>query len=116
MARVKANSYGNGTVYMGENRFKNPDGTITESFGYFNSPSGKKTYTDHERNILVLSSDSDKVGTIYAHDKLVYAPTEIITESEIFEEAERLADGKTFEDFLITAAVRLGGENRANKR
>lgn len=114
MARVKANSYGNGTVYMGENKFKNPDGSITEVFGYFDSPSGKRTYTDSERNTVVLRSDNIRsVGAVYSGGKAVYIPTEIMTEDEILEEARRLADGKPAEDFLITAAVKLGGKNKA---
>lgn len=112
--RVKANSYGDGTVYMGGNTFKNPDGTITEKYGYFTSPSGKRTYTTKDKEILILkSSDIFAVGSIIQNDEFIYQPSEVMTENEIHEEATRMANGKPVEDFLIAAAKKLGGANRA---
>ncbi len=112
MARVKANSYGNGVVYMGGNLIKQPNGTIIRVKGYFTSPSGKRTYTDDADNILVLkSNDIYEVGTIYAGGEIKYKPSEIMTEDEIMEEAEKM--GEPVENFLLTAAVKLGGANKA---
>lgn len=112
MARVPANSYGNGVVYMGGNLIKQADGTIIRVQGYFTSPSGKRTYTDSANNILVLkSNDIYEVGTIYANGEVRYKPSEIMTEAEIIAEAEKF--GKPVEDFLISAAAKLGGKNKA---
>lgn len=112
MARVPANSYGDGTVYLGGNRIKLPDGAIISVQGYFTSPSGKRTYTDSANSILVLkSADIYEVGTIYANGVVKYKPSEIMTEAEIIAEAEKF--GKPVEDFLISAAVKLGGANKA---
>ena len=115
MARVKANSYGDGTVYLGGNKFKNPDGSIREVTGYFVSPSGKRTYTDADTgDIIVLgSANIREVGTIYNNDAVKYQPTEIMTEQEIREEAERLAGGKLAEKFYADAVRNLGGANKA---
>ena len=114
MARVKANSYGDGTVYMGGNTFKNPDGTITEKYGYFTSPSGKRTYTTKDKEILILkSSDIFSVGSIIQNNEFTYQPSEIMTENEIYEEAKKMAGDKPVEDFFFDAARKLGGLNKA---
>ena len=112
MARVPANSYGDGTIYLGGNLIKQPDGTIIRVKGYFTSPSGKRTFTDDAGNILVLrSNDIYEVGTIYAGGETKYKPSEIMTEAEIMEEAKKM--GEPVENFLLTAAVKLGGANKA---
>lgn len=114
MARVKANSYGDGTIYMGGNTIKHPDGSVEEHYGYFTSPSGKRTYTTKNKEILILkSSDIFAVGSIIQNDEFIYQPSEVMTENEIHEEAKRMANGKTVEDFLIAAAKKLGGANKA---
>lgn len=114
MARVPANSYGDGAVYVGGNLIKQADGTIIRVKGYFTSPSGKRTYTDDSGNILVLkAADIHEVGTTYANGEIKYKPSEIMTEFEIVEEAKKIANGAPVEDFLISAAVKLGGANKA---
>lgn len=115
MARVKANSYGNGVVYMGGNLIKQPDGTIMRVEGYFDSPSGKRTYTSPETgHIMVLrTKDFERVGTIYHNDETLYEPTEIMTEAEILEEAKKLANGQPVEKYIEAAIRSLGGANKA---
>lgn len=116
MARVKANSYGDGTVYLGGNKFKNPDGNISEVFGYFTSPSGKRTYTNKDGEILILkSSDIFSVGSIIQNNEFTYQPSEVMTENEIYEEAKKMAGDKPVEDFFFDAARKLGGPNKAVK-
>ena len=116
MARIPANSYGDGTVYLGGNKFKKPDGSIEERYGYFTSPSGKRTYTNKDQEILILkSSDIFSVGSIIQNDVFTYIPSEVMTENEIYDEAKRMAGDKPVEDFFFDAARKLGGPNKAVK-
>lgn len=110
MARVAANSYGDGRKYAGGNTFVNADGSTEKVFGYFTSPGGKVTYTYEDESVIVLESDNIReVGTVYKDGEIVYKPAEIMTRAEIVDLAEKLADGQPVEEFLIDAAKALGG-------
>ena len=115
MARVPANSYGDGTVYLGGNKKRKPDGTIETIVGYHTSPSGKRTYTSPETgHIMTLATrDIERVGTVVYNDEIVYEPSEIMTEQEIMEEAKNLANGQPVEKYIEAAIKKLGGKNKA---
>lgn len=109
MARVPANSYGNGKKYAGGNTFVNADATIENVYGYFTSPSGKVTYTYDDATVIVLEGgNAEEVGTVYKDGEIVFKPTKLMTRAKIVEMAEELANGEAIEPFYIEAVKILG--------
>jgi len=110
MARVPANSYGNGRKYAGGNTFINADGSVEKIYGYHTSPSGKVTYTYEDDSIIVLDGANFKeIGTIYKDNKVIYQPKAVMSYIEIKEKAADLAvAGRPIENYFIEAAKILG--------
>ena len=116
MGRIPANSNGDGRVYLGGNLFRAPDGSLHREYGYFTSPSGKRSYCDPSTDEIVTlhSARAEEIGTIYKDDKVVYKPGRLLDGAEILYEAKRIAAGEPMEKYIANAARRLGGDNTAD--
>lgn len=111
MSRIPANSYGNGKKYAGGNTFVNADGSLEKVYGYYTSPTGKKTFTYDDERIIVLDGNVvNEIGSVYKDGKIIYKPAKMMSYDRLVAKAEELANGKPVEEFFIEAAIALGGK------
>ncbi len=66
--RVPANSYGNGTKYVGGTTMRGSDGGTYDVSGSFTSPSGKTSEISGGKITTTDSKDKSQIGTVYTND------------------------------------------------